>query len=127
MGRGPVVEVDGGRRLRSTLRKAGSDLGELKAAHAAAAALVTAAAQARAPRRSGTLAGSVRGSGTKTAAIVRAGGARVPYAQPIHWGWPARHITANPFITEAAQATEPAWADTYRREVDRILDDVKGA
>lgn len=132
---GPTVEVRGGRELRSTLRKAGSDLGELKAAHAAAAALVTAAAVGRAPRGpTGRLAGSIRPGATKTAALVRAGGARVPYANAIHWGTGPRpgrrgphNIASNPFITEAAQATEPTWGPVYARAVAEAVDNVRGA
>lgn len=121
------IEVVGARELRSTLKRAGEDLGDLKAAHAAAAQLVTATSRPKAPRRTGTLSGSVRGSGTSTAAIIRAGGARVPYAGPIHFGWRAHNIEPQPFISEAAQSTEPAWTALYTRAVDRILDKVKGA
>jgi hypothetical protein len=39
------------------------------------------------------------GRAGQTAAVVRAGRASVPYAGPIHWGWPSRHITAQPFST----------------------------
>lgn len=121
-----TVRVEGARRLRSTLRKAGQDLGDLKTAHTAAAGIVTPAARGRAPRRTGRLAGDVRGSGTTTAATIRVGRASVPYAQPVHWGWPRRGIAANPFVTEAAQATEPTWVQAYESAVSRILDRVKG-
>ena len=100
-----------------------------------AAALVTAAARARAPvGPTGRLAASVRPGATKTMALVRAGGAAVPYANAIHWGAGPRlgrpgphNIASNPFITEAAQATEPAWEPIYRRAVAEIVDTVKGA
>jgi hypothetical protein len=120
----PVVKVEGARRFRRTLRKAGSDLSELRGAHAKVAGLVASAA--RPPVRSGALAATVRGSGTKTAAIVRAGFATVPYAGPVHWGWPARGIEAQPFAVDAAQQTEPAWVAVYTAEVQNIVDKVKG-
>jgi len=121
------VQVEGARRLRATLRKAGRDLGDLKEAHAAAGRIVQAAAAAAVPRRSGELAGTLRSSGTATQAVVRAGFARTPYAGPIHWGWPARGITAQPFIAEPAQQTEPRWILGYHRAVDQILANIKGA
>jgi hypothetical protein len=124
--RKPGVEVEGARQLRKTLKAAGDDLGELKAAHAAAARLVSAAAAARAPKRTGRLAGTVRGSGAASVATIRAGSAAVRYAQPIHWGWPARNIAPNPFISQAAQATESVWVPLYEREVDHALSKVKG-
>lgn len=55
------------------------------------------------PRRSGSLAGTLRAGKGKTKAVVRAGGAKVPYAGVIHYGWPARGIKPNPFIIEALQ------------------------
>jgi hypothetical protein len=56
-----------------------------------------------------------------------AGNAAVPYAGPIHWGWPARRITAQPFIQEAAVATQPAWENAYLEDMQRVVDRVKGA
>lgn len=120
----PIVKVEGARTFRRTLRRAGDDLSELRAAHAAVAGLVASAA--RPPVRSGRLAATVRPAGTKTAAIVRAGFATVPYAGPVHWGWPDRGIEAQPFAVDAAQQTEPAWVAIYTDEVQRILDKVKG-
>lgn len=56
-----------------------------------------------------------------------AGGAAVPYAGPIHWGWPSHNIEPQPFIAAAAQDTEPQWLGLYERDVQRTLDRVKGA
>src|SRR4029077_550589 len=123
---GPVVELEGGRRLRSTLKKAAGDLDDLKDVHAQVAAMVSAKAAATAPRRSGRLAASVRGSKAAGSAVVRAGGARVPYAGVIHYGWPRRHIGPQPFLTAAAHATEPAWTQVYLTGLDRILSHVQG-
>lgn len=120
------IQVQGAKELRATLKRAGEDLGDLKAAHAEAAQLVTGVSRARAPKRSGRLASNVRGSGAATAATIRVGGASVPYAGPIHYGWPAHNIEPQPFITEAAQSTEPAWVALYDRAVEKILDRVKG-
>src|SRR6188508_1995954 len=106
---GPIVKVEGARQLRATLRKAGDDLGDLQRIHATVSRIVAARAASNAPRVSGALAGSVRGSQAKTRAIVRAGGARVPYAGPIHWGWPRRNIAATLFASRAATDTEPTW------------------
>lgn len=124
---GPRVELVGERQLRASLRRAGDDLSDLKAAHAAAARVVEPVARTAAPVRSGTLAGTVRSSGTKTAAIVRAGYASVPYAGPIHWGWPKRNISPNRFVWDAARRTQTRWLVVYRTAVDRIIRKVKGA
>lgn len=122
-----VVEVRGARQLRRSLRRAGDDLEDLKAAHARVARLVAGVATSTAPRRTGRLASTVRPAGTKTQAIVRAGYARVPYANPIHWGWPRRGIRPQPWLSTAAQNTETAWVGIYMHEVDQLLARVEGA
>lgn len=120
------IEVEGAARLRRTLRRAGDDLQDLRAAHAAAANIAASASAALAPKRTGTLADTVRGSGTKTAGVLRAGFAKVPYAGPIHWGWPARHITANPFLSDGAKDSEGRWLPVYEAAVDQALQKVRG-
>lgn len=123
----PIYQVEGGRQLRRTLKAAGNDLQDLKDAHGQVAGLVTRAATARTPKQTGTLARTGRPGATKTAAVVRFGNNRaVRYAGPIHFGWPARHIAANPFATEAAQETEPTWTRIYEDAVDRVLQTIKG-
>ena len=121
------IRVEGARELRRTMRRAGVDMADLKAANAKAAQVVAQWAGVRAPRRTGRLGASVRGSKAVGRARVVAGGASVPYAGPIHWGWPARHITAQPFISEAAQETQPSWEAAYLEDVQRVLDRVEGA
>lgn len=108
------------------MRRAGEDLGELKEAHQAAGSIAGRRAQATAPRRSGRLAQNTRWGASNTSATIRAGGARLRYAGPIHWGWPRRNITAQPYITEAAEATEPQWTAEYQAAVERILKRIEG-
>lgn len=123
----PGVRVDGARKLRATLTRAGVAMEDMKAANAAVAAMVATGAAKRAPRRSGRLAGSVRGNRAKGRATVLSGRASVPYAGPIHWGWPARNIAANPFMSDAAIELEPVWVARYTREVENIINQVEGA
>lgn len=125
-GRDVGIRVEGGARLRRTLKAAAGDLGDLKAAHAAAAKIAQTAAAGLAPVRSGALKASLRSSGTGREGIIRAGKASVPYAAPIHWGWAARGIAPNPFISEGAQASEPIWLEVFESDLDKILDQVKG-
>lgn len=103
------------------------DLTELKETHARVASLVAGRGRANAPVDSGRLANSVRAGATRTAAVVRAGRKSVPYAGPIHWGWPSRGIAAQPWLTTAAAESEPAWLAVYTQAVDDILDRIQGA
>lgn len=122
----PVYKVEGGRELRRTLRQAGDDLQDLKDAHAEAARIAAKASSALAPVKSGKLRDTIRAAGTKTAGIIRAGFARVPYAGPVHWGWKKRNIAANPFISQGAQDSEGRWIRVYEEAVDQALQKVKG-
>lgn len=125
---GVGVEVEGGRALRRELRRAGQDMSDLKAAHAEVGTFVATEASPETPRGlTGRLADTVRSSGTQSAAVVRAGKARVPYAGPIHWGWPARNIEPQPWLATKAKETEPTWFDMYAAHIDQILDKIKGA
>lgn len=121
------IRVEGGRELRASLKAAGRDLNDLKEAHKQAADLVTNASKPGTPRgKTGKLAGSLRGAGTATQAIIRAGGARVRYAGVQHFGWAARHISPRPWITETAQRTEPAWTHLYENAVEDVLATIRG-
>lgn len=122
----PLVRVEGARELRRTLKRAGDDMADLKDANNRAAAIVAQWASVTAPRRTGALGMSVRPNRAVGRARVTGGSAAVPYAGPIHWGWPRRGIAAQPFIAEAAVATQPAWEPAYRDDVQKVLDRVKG-
>lgn len=132
------LSVEGAAQLRRTLRRAGNDLKDLKDANAQAAAIAAAASQSLAPARSGRLKGSIRSSGTKTAGVLRAGAAAVPYANAVHWGrkmWPnAQHPRATrstarpqPFLSEGATNSEGEWLPVYYRELDQIINRITGA
>lgn len=121
-----MVEVKGLKTLVRTMRKAGEDLSDLKDVHQMVGNMVVAVAQQLAPKRSGALAGSIRAGRLASGVSVKAGGAQIPYAGPIHWGWPARNIEANPFLTNAAAQTESQWSDLYFSELEKIIERVEG-
>lgn len=139
MSRSAGVEIVGARQLRRSLKAAGDDLTDLKAANAEAARIAASASADLAPRGpSGRLQATIRSAGTKTAGIVRAGNKRVPYAAAVHWGrnyWPnAQHArrtksktTPQPFISEGAQNSEGQWLPVYERTVEGIIQRVQGA
>jgi hypothetical protein len=51
----------------------------------------------------------------------------VPYAGPIHWGWPARHIKAQPWLADTAASTQSTWEGTYLSALEHIIDSIEGA
>ena len=126
-GRGPVVQVRGLRELRTTLRKAGTDMGEqMKPAFLQAGGIAAAEARRRVPVRTGALRDTIGPGATKRGAVIRAGFKATPYAGPIHWGWRKHNIKPTYFVSDAAQATEPQWIGVIFRAVDDVLDSIKG-
>lgn len=95
------VRVGGLAKTVRALERAGADAQDMKALMHKLGMLVVNAAQP--PSASGRLAATVRAGRGKTKAVVRAGGARAPYAGVIHYGWPARNIAPQPFLTNALQ------------------------
>jgi hypothetical protein len=134
-----TVTVTGAKELRRALReiedkaaKKGMQA-DLKAEYRTAARVVEIAAKQEAPRRSGRLAGSIKAKGTTTGGAVVAGGLKaVPYAGPIHWGWPSRPnrarrwrggpIAANQFMVRAALGSRDQVAEILEEGLRRMID-----
>lgn len=126
-----LLQIRGANQLRRTLKQAGDDLNNLKSAHQQAAKVAEAAAKRGTPVRTGRLKASIRTSATKRDARIRAGNNRtsktgVPYANPIHWGWPKHRIKPNPWILEAGRKTEPQWVAIYEKALIDAVNKVKG-
>lgn len=121
-----AVRVAGLPALRRDLQRIAGDLDDLERANAAALRVVVPAANARAPRRTGRLAGSIRGNKSPGRATVSAGGPGVTYAGVVHYGWPARNLAEQPFLVDAAHDTESTWVPLYVADVEHALDRVAG-
>lgn len=121
------VEIEGLAALIKALRAAEVELDDLKQANQAAGSVVLDASRPRAPQRTGALAASGRASRAARKATVVFGRASVPYANPIHWGWRARNIKPQPFVTEAVAATREDWLGAYERDIERVLSSIEGS
>lgn len=93
------VRVKGLSKTVRALTKAGADTQDMKELMHEIGMIVIKASMP--PSQSGALEGSLRAGRGKTKAVAKAGGARVPYAGVIHYGWPARNIEATNFLTDA--------------------------
>lgn len=103
------VRVEGLNRLVRELQGLGLELDDLKDAFAEIARKGAETASSFAPKRTGALAASIRGNRAKNKAVVAAGKARVRYAGPINYGWPARNIRASSFLQRTDLYLRP-WA-----------------
>jgi hypothetical protein len=125
---GRKVRIEGAKELRSKIRKMDDGLertaakGDMKATHKEAADAVLDKALSLVPVRSGNLKSTLRSSATQMSGRVRAGFARVPYAGPIHFGWPARGIQANPFLYDSLDWRRYEVLEIYDRNIERIRD-----
>ena len=120
----PSIEVEGLNELRKALRQAkDKELNEtMREIHRELAREIVQRALPNVPVKTGELKATVRAAGTIRDAIGRVGKATVPYAPPIHWGWPRRNIKPNPFLVDAAQNIERDIVDRYDKAVSDMLD-----
>lgn len=125
------VKIEGGRQLRKSLRQAGADMTQLRETNQKVADIALQQALIWCPKDTRKLENTLRTQASQTRARLAAGNNRttknaVRYANPIHWGWKARGIKANPFLSYSAQATEPEWFEVYFKALLEIIDSVEG-
>lgn len=130
MTQAPQVGIIGLKALRRDLDRLANDQGgplarQLVEAGRQAAEPVAAAARESLPRDTGTLAGDVRVSATRTGAAVRMGRKAVPYAGPVEFGgWPEgrEYIPGGRYLFPAAHALANSAASLYAAGVQRAID-----
>ncbi len=93
------------------------------------------------PVKTGALSESMRPRRIQSGGSVQAGGKRVPYANPIHWGWLVvssahrgklrpgtyRGIRPQPFFSEALGYTKQEILENYERLMRQTIDNLPGA
>lgn len=117
------VYISGLRETTQALERAGVEVADLKEAMGAVAAEGAQVMRGFLPHRSGRLEASTRGNRAKGKAVVMVGGARVPYAGPIVYGWAARGIRSSNAVpktdqvmdTRGPQLLEAGWAEIVER------------
>ena len=117
-----TVQVEGLREIVRGLEQAGVELDDLKDIFGEIASEAAGVAGPVTPRRTGTLAGTVRGNRAKNKAVVTIGKARTPYAAPIIWGWPARGIKASPVVPRTNQYMETRAPELLETGLDRVME-----
>lgn len=118
--KGATIQVDGLREVIRALRAAGDDLSDLSELNHRLGNIVI--ANARVPRESGEVAGTLRAGKGKTKAVVRAGYAsRGRYAGVLHYGDPHRGHRAQPFLTDALRRSQGTVISELTKGIDAML------
>lgn len=121
-----AIKVEGLNKAIRTLRRLHPELvDEMKEVNKDLAASLVPVAKAKVPVQSGALRESIRSTGQARTGVVRAGKAKVPYAGPIHFGWPSHRIRPQPFLYEALDERRDEIEREYVRRVQRVIDRVE--
>lgn len=116
------VKVKGLKSAIKALQEIGIPASEIKAAGSEAGELVANEARQLVPVRSGNLRNTIRVSKALNRVSISAGNnGRVPYANPIHWGWFKRNIKPQPFFTKALGITRDQVYQTYYRQINKLI------
>jgi HK97 gp10 family phage protein len=121
---GKAPEITGVKEVINDLRALSQDSREeMKETHRRAGDIVAAAAKPLAPVLTGRLSSTITSSPTQYQGRVRIGrGDSVPYAGPIHFGWPARRIRPQSFVYEALDSRREEVLQTYERRLNDLID-----
>lgn len=116
------IKVKGLRSSLKALQAIGVDAKDIKSAGNEAGEIVAREARNLAPVRTGSLRSTIRTSKALNKVSVSAGNnGRVPYANPIHWGWFKRNIKPQPFFVKALGITRDEVYQNYYRSIDRLI------
>jgi hypothetical protein len=123
-GREGAVRVENLSKVRRQLKQLGDDVNygdQFLAVNKTLADAVAGDARNYVPFLTGALEGTIRAAASKTSGRVKAGYKAVPYAGPIHFGWPARFIKPQPFIYDAIDKRRGEIKDRYERLVEKLI------
>lgn len=117
------IKVQGLRELTRALHNVGVPKDAVKSAGIDAARLVVNEAKNLVPVRTGKLRDSIRLGATSYGKVtIRAGNnTRVPYANPIHWGWFKRYIRPQPFFAKALGYTRDEIYQNYFVRLEKLI------
>lgn len=116
-----TVQVKGLNEALRALSKAGDDFEDLKDANQELGSIIARKAAAIVPKRSGALEQSIKANRAKKKVQIKAGGARVPYAGVIEYGWRARNIAPQPYIRKAAFEDRDLIKTKYEENIKSII------
>lgn len=102
-----TISVEGLSRKVRALEQMGTEVTDLKDSMGRIATAVQPDYERFTPRRTGKLIANYRTGRAKGKAILYVGSARVPYAGPINFGWPARNIQPTNYVSRGDTVAAP--------------------
>lgn len=118
---GMRIEVRNLTKILRALSKSGADAQSMKDLMHSTGMIIVEGARGLTPARSGALRASLRAGRGKTKAVVRAGGARVPYAGVIHYGYPMRNIEKTMFMVRSLERNRQKAVDHIESGLGDLL------
>lgn len=116
------VKVKGLRDAIKALEAIGVPRETIKQANNAAGEIVARQARQLVPVRTGRLLNTIKVNKALNKVTISAGNnVRVPYANPIHWGWFKRYIKPQPFFSKALGITRDEVFRNYYRNLDTLI------
>lgn len=116
------IKVKGYKSSIKALQAIGIPDAEIKAAGSQAGEVVARQARTLVPVRTGNLRNTIRVSKALNKVGISAGNnGKVPYANPIHWGWFKRNIKPQPFFSKALGITRDEVYRNYYRTLDTLI------
>jgi hypothetical protein len=130
------VKIEGLGQLQKQLKALEADKQDLMDANLEAAETLLTASKPLVPVRSGALAATLKASKSQRFAQAVAGTNKVPYANPIHWGWSIvgsnhrgtlkpgtfRNIKPEPFFAKALGYTKDKIMVDYENAMQKLID-----
>jgi HK97 gp10 family phage protein len=122
------ILVEGMADLQIAFKAIGVPVDAIKAANRESGQAVVKEARNQSPVRSGALRKSIRIANVSTNVKIRAGFKKIPYANPIHWGWfydresfIYKNIKPNPFMARALGYTRDEVIKTYTEQMAKLI------
>lgn len=124
-----AIEFDGLNQILKQFDEIGAPKDAIKQANKRVGTIVVNKAKTLVPIKDGDLLGSIRAAALLNRVVVRAGSAKIPYANPIHWGWfydrenfIYKNIMPNPFLAEALDYNRDEIYTKYATEMQKLID-----
>jgi hypothetical protein len=119
---GGQLQIEGLGDVQKAMRNFADDSrNDMKETHRKAGQIIVDGAARLVPVRTGALLASLKSVPTQRQGRVRVGSAAVPYAGPIHFGWPDRNIRPNPFIYEVLDGRRAEVLKLYEERINQLI------